>query len=151
MLWNITVFISLRMLTDIERLKDSQQDESSRDSYSSDRHHSSSRGREQSRERNSSDSYRKGSDSRKRPYSFFSNGKDHRERDHYRERQDRLVTVMLNKCTSVSDSSTFKLSNYIQRCIRVLFHDEYKINLRCHSLGPAFAVSLCFCYEFLVH
>ncbi|XP_062869656.1 chromodomain-helicase-DNA-binding protein 1 isoform X2 [Trichomycterus rosablanca] len=72
--------------TDIERLKDIQQDESSRDSYSSDRHHSSSRSHEQNKERHPSDSYRKGSDSRKRPYSSFSNGKDHR--DHYRDRQD---------------------------------------------------------------
>uniref|UniRef100_A0AAR2IYI5 DNA helicase n=1 Tax=Pygocentrus nattereri TaxID=42514 RepID=A0AAR2IYI5_PYGNA len=72
------------------RLKDSQQDESSRDSYSSDRHHSASRSHEQSKERQASDSYRKGSDSRKRPYPSFSNGKDHRERerDHYRDRQD---------------------------------------------------------------
>uniref|UniRef100_A0AAY5EE85 DNA helicase n=1 Tax=Electrophorus electricus TaxID=8005 RepID=A0AAY5EE85_ELEEL len=74
--------------TDIERLKESQQDESSRDSYSSERHHSASRSHEQGKERHPSDSYRKGSDTRKRPYTSFSNGKDHRERDHYRERQD---------------------------------------------------------------
>uniref|UniRef100_A0A4W4H2H3 DNA helicase n=1 Tax=Electrophorus electricus TaxID=8005 RepID=A0A4W4H2H3_ELEEL len=74
--------------SDIERLKESQQDESSRDSYSSERHHSASRSHEQGKERHPSDSYRKGSDTRKRPYTSFSNGKDHRERDHYRERQD---------------------------------------------------------------
>uniref|UniRef100_A0AAY4D3R2 DNA helicase n=1 Tax=Denticeps clupeoides TaxID=299321 RepID=A0AAY4D3R2_9TELE len=68
--------------TDIERLKDSHHDESSRDSYSSDRHHSSSRYHEHSKDRHTSESYRKSSDSRKRPYSNFSNGKDHR--DHYR-------------------------------------------------------------------
>lgn len=74
--------------TDIERLKESQQDDSSRDSYSSDRHHSTSRTQEQSKERLPSDPYRKNTDSRKRPYPSFSNGKDHRERDHYRERPD---------------------------------------------------------------
>uniref|UniRef100_A0AAQ4PHI8 DNA helicase n=1 Tax=Gasterosteus aculeatus aculeatus TaxID=481459 RepID=A0AAQ4PHI8_GASAC len=72
----------------------------SRDSYSSDRHPPSSRYHESSssssKERHSSESHRKtAGDSRKRPYSSFSNGKDHR--DHYRpdsrerdrERQDR--------------------------------------------------------------
>uniref|UniRef100_A0A3Q4GQ48 Chromodomain helicase DNA binding protein 1 n=1 Tax=Neolamprologus brichardi TaxID=32507 RepID=A0A3Q4GQ48_NEOBR len=72
---------------DIERLKDSShQDESSRDSYSSDRHQPSGRHFESStsKERHSSDSHRKSTagESRKRPYSSFSNGKDHR--DHYR-------------------------------------------------------------------
>uniref|UniRef100_A0AAX7ST26 DNA helicase n=1 Tax=Astatotilapia calliptera TaxID=8154 RepID=A0AAX7ST26_ASTCA len=71
----------------IERLKDSShQDESSRDSYSSDRHQPSGRHFESStsKERHSSDSHRKSTagESRKRPYSSFSNGKDHR--DHYR-------------------------------------------------------------------
>ncbi|TNM92483.1 hypothetical protein fugu_019495 [Takifugu bimaculatus] len=75
--------------TDNERLKDSiQQDESSRDSCSSDRHQSSGRYYDSSKDRHSSESLRKssaaGADSRKRPYSAFSNGKDHRERDHYR-------------------------------------------------------------------
>uniref|UniRef100_A0A673IAB3 Chromodomain-helicase-DNA-binding protein 1-like n=1 Tax=Sinocyclocheilus rhinocerous TaxID=307959 RepID=A0A673IAB3_9TELE len=67
----------------------SQQDDSSRDSYSSDRHHSS-RYHEHSKDRHAGDSYRKSSDARKRPYSSFSNGKDHRERerDQYRERGD---------------------------------------------------------------
>uniref|UniRef100_A0A8C1UXN7 Chromodomain helicase DNA binding protein 1 n=1 Tax=Cyprinus carpio TaxID=7962 RepID=A0A8C1UXN7_CYPCA len=65
---------------DVERLKESQQDDSSRDSYSSDRHHSS-RYHEHSKDRHAGDSYRKSSDPRKRPYSSFSNGKDHRERE----------------------------------------------------------------------
>ncbi|RXN11828.1 chromodomain-helicase-DNA-binding 1 [Labeo rohita] len=75
---------------DVERIKESQQDDSSRDSYSSDRHHSS-RYHEHSKDRHTGDSYRKSSDSRKRPYSSFSNGKDHRERerDQYRERGER--------------------------------------------------------------
>lgn len=86
------------MSSDIERLKDSShQDESSRDSYSSDRHQPSGRHFESStsKERHSSDSHRKSTagESRKRPYSSFSNGKDHR--DHYRpdsrdrDKQDR--------------------------------------------------------------
>uniref|UniRef100_A0A673I9Y0 Chromodomain-helicase-DNA-binding protein 1-like n=1 Tax=Sinocyclocheilus rhinocerous TaxID=307959 RepID=A0A673I9Y0_9TELE len=65
---------------DVERIKESQQDDSSRDSYSSDRHHSS-RYHEHSKDRHAGDSYRKSSDARKRPYSSFSNGKDHRERE----------------------------------------------------------------------
>lgn len=75
------------MLSDTERIKESQQDDSSRDSSSSDRHHSS-RYHEHGKDRHPSDSYRKSADSRKRPYPSFSNGKDHRERDrdHYRER-----------------------------------------------------------------
>uniref|UniRef100_A0A671KVG6 Chromodomain-helicase-DNA-binding protein 1-like n=1 Tax=Sinocyclocheilus anshuiensis TaxID=1608454 RepID=A0A671KVG6_9TELE len=64
----------------VERIKESQQDDSSRDSYSSDRHHSS-RYHEHSKDRHAGDSYRKSSDARKRPYSSFSNGKDHRERE----------------------------------------------------------------------
>uniref|UniRef100_A0A8C1KR50 Chromodomain helicase DNA binding protein 1 n=1 Tax=Cyprinus carpio TaxID=7962 RepID=A0A8C1KR50_CYPCA len=61
-----------------------------RDSYSSDRHHSS-RYHEHSKDRHAGDSYRKSSDPRKRPYSSFSNGKDHREREReqYRERGER--------------------------------------------------------------
>lgn len=76
--------------SDIERIKESQHDDSSRDSSSSDRHHTS-RYHEHNKERNPSDSYRKNTDSRKRPYPSFSNGKDHRERerDHYRERGER--------------------------------------------------------------
>uniref|UniRef100_A0A8C0YD20 Chromodomain helicase DNA binding protein 1 n=1 Tax=Cyprinus carpio carpio TaxID=630221 RepID=A0A8C0YD20_CYPCA len=72
------------------RIKESQQDDSSRDSYSSDRHHSS-RYHEHSKDRHAGDSYRKSSDPRKRPYSSFSNGKDHREREReqYRERGER--------------------------------------------------------------
>ncbi|KTF84689.1 hypothetical protein cypCar_00019102 [Cyprinus carpio] len=75
---------------DVERIKESQQDDSSRDSYSSDRHHSS-RYHEHSKDRHAGDSYRKSSDPRKRPYSSFSNGKDHREREReqYRERGER--------------------------------------------------------------
>lgn len=82
-------FIHSFIHADLERLRDnSHQDESSRDSCSSDR-------RYHDKERHGSDPQRKGAatamESRKRPYSSFSNGKDHR--DHYgpeaRDRQDR--------------------------------------------------------------
>uniref|UniRef100_A0A7N6A2T5 DNA helicase n=1 Tax=Anabas testudineus TaxID=64144 RepID=A0A7N6A2T5_ANATE len=78
------VIYLLFLSSDIERLKDnSHQDESSRDSYCSERHQTSGRYHE-SKERLSSESHKKnaGGESRKRPYSSFSNGKDHR--DHYR-------------------------------------------------------------------
>lgn len=84
--------------SDVERLKDSSHhDDSSRDSYSSDRHPPSARHHDSSsgKERHSFDSHKKTTvgESRKRPYSSFSNGKDHRDRDHYRadhrDRQDR--------------------------------------------------------------
>ncbi|KAK2513411.1 Chd1 [Columba guinea] len=59
---------------DVERLKENtNHDDSSRDSYSSDRHLSQYH-----------DAYKK-SDCRKRPYSAFSNGKDHRDWDHYKQ------------------------------------------------------------------
>uniref|UniRef100_A0A8C2FBA4 Chromodomain helicase DNA binding protein 1 n=1 Tax=Cyprinus carpio TaxID=7962 RepID=A0A8C2FBA4_CYPCA len=86
----LCVTLNAVVLVDVERLKESQQDDSSRDSYSSDRHHSS-RYHEHSKDRHAGDSYRKSSDPRKRPYSSFSNGKDHREREReqYRERGER--------------------------------------------------------------
>lgn len=73
----------------MERLKDgSHHDDSSRDSYSSDRHPPAPRHHDGggSKERHAAESHRKSSltESRKRPYTYFSNGKDHRDRDHYR-------------------------------------------------------------------
>lgn len=68
---------------DMERLKENtNHDDSSRDGYSSDRHLSQCH--DHHKDRHQGDSYKK-SDSRKRPYSSFSNGKDHREWDHYRQ------------------------------------------------------------------
>uniref|UniRef100_A0A8C0YC90 Chromodomain helicase DNA binding protein 1 n=1 Tax=Cyprinus carpio carpio TaxID=630221 RepID=A0A8C0YC90_CYPCA len=86
----LCVTLNAVVFADVERIKESQQDDSSRDSYSSDRHHSS-RYHEHSKDRHAGDSYRKSSDPRKRPYSSFSNGKDHREREReqYRERGER--------------------------------------------------------------
>ncbi|MEQ2267774.1 transcriptional regulator [Xenotaenia resolanae] len=83
---------------DVERLKDnSHQDDSSRDSYTSDRHQPFGRYHESSgnKDRHSSEYHKKTSvvDSRKRPQSTFSNGKDHR--DHFRadsrDRQDSVT------------------------------------------------------------
>ncbi|XP_071996127.1 chromodomain-helicase-DNA-binding protein 1 isoform X3 [Engystomops pustulosus] len=72
---------------DVERLKENtNHDDSSRDSYSSDRHLSQYHDHHH-KDRHHSDSYNK-SDSRKRPYSNFSNGKDHRDWDHH-YKQDR--------------------------------------------------------------
>lgn len=73
--------------SDNDRLKDSlPQDESSRDSCSSDRHQPAGRYHDGGKDRHTSESLRKSSaaDSRKRAYAAFSNGKDHRDRDHYR-------------------------------------------------------------------
>ncbi|XP_058512186.1 chromodomain-helicase-DNA-binding protein 1 isoform X2 [Ochotona princeps] len=68
---------------DVERLKEStNHDESSRDGYSSERH--LSQHHDHHKERHQGDAYKK-SESRKRPYSCFSNGKDHREWDHYKQ------------------------------------------------------------------
>ncbi|XP_040277512.1 chromodomain-helicase-DNA-binding protein 1 [Bufo bufo] len=72
---------------DVERLKENtNHDDSSRDSYSSDRHLSQYHDHHH-KDRHHSDAYKK-SDSRKRPYSNFSNGKDHRDWDHH-HKQDR--------------------------------------------------------------
>uniref|UniRef100_A0ACB8EQJ5 Transcriptional regulator n=1 Tax=Sphaerodactylus townsendi TaxID=933632 RepID=A0ACB8EQJ5_9SAUR len=68
---------------DVERLKENtNHDDSSRDSYSSDRH--LPQYHDHHKDRLHGDAYKK-SDSRKRPYSAFSNGKDHRDWDHYKQ------------------------------------------------------------------
>lgn len=75
---------------DMERLKENtNHDDSSRDGYSSDRHLSQCH--DHHKDRHQGDSYKK-SDSRKRPYSSFSNGKDHREWDHYRQDSSRYYS-----------------------------------------------------------
>lgn len=67
---------------DVERLKENtNHDDSSRDSYSSERH--LPQYHDHHKDRLHGDAYKK-SDSRKRPYSTFSNGKDHRDWDHYK-------------------------------------------------------------------
>ncbi|XP_037340666.2 chromodomain-helicase-DNA-binding protein 1 [Pungitius pungitius] len=121
---------------DIERLKDnSHQDDSSRDSYSSDRHPPSSRYHESSssKERHSSESHRKtAGDSRKRPYSSFSNGKDHR--DHYRpdsrdrDRQDRFYNDGKHR-----KLEEFRSSRDHRQDVKDHSHSEHRSSYRYHS------------------
>ncbi|KAG7221215.1 hypothetical protein INR49_017432, partial [Caranx melampygus] len=136
--------------TDVERLKDnSHQDESSRDSYSSDRHQASGRYHESSsKERHSSESHRKttGGESRKRPHSSFSNGKDHRDRDHYRpdsrdrDRHDRYYNDSKHrKLEEFRSSRDHRLdakdySHSDQRSYR--YHSDWQSEQRASASGP---------------
>ncbi|XP_064032289.1 chromodomain-helicase-DNA-binding protein 1 isoform X3 [Pogoniulus pusillus] len=87
---------------DVERLKENtNHDDSSMDSYSSDRH--LSQYHDHHKDRHQGDAYKR-SDSRKRSYSAFSNGKDHRNWDHYK--QDRRY---------YSDSKHRKLDDHRSR------------------------------------
>ncbi|KAJ6669748.1 hypothetical protein lerEdw1_000297 [Lerista edwardsae] len=73
----------IRNPADVERLKENtNHDDSSRDSYSSERH--LPQYHDHHKDRLHGDAYKK-SDSRKRSYSTFSNGKDHRDWDHYKQ------------------------------------------------------------------
>uniref|UniRef100_A0A8C4VUR3 Chromodomain helicase DNA binding protein 1 n=1 Tax=Gopherus evgoodei TaxID=1825980 RepID=A0A8C4VUR3_9SAUR len=73
--------------THIQLKENTNHDDSSRDSYSSDRH--LSQYHDHHKDRHQGDAYKK-SDSRKRPYSAFSNGKDHRDWDHYKQDSRKL-------------------------------------------------------------
>uniref|UniRef100_A0A3B5MHD2 Uncharacterized protein n=1 Tax=Xiphophorus couchianus TaxID=32473 RepID=A0A3B5MHD2_9TELE len=115
---------------DVERLKDSShQDDSSRDSYCSDRHQPSGRYSESSsnKDRHGSEYHKKTSvvDSRKRPYSSFSNGKDHR--DHYkadsRDRQDRYHRKL----------EEFRTNRDHRQEVKELSHSDYRSSYRYHS------------------
>uniref|UniRef100_A0A4W6DQ53 Chromodomain helicase DNA binding protein 1 n=1 Tax=Lates calcarifer TaxID=8187 RepID=A0A4W6DQ53_LATCA len=121
--------------SDVEKLKDnSHQDESSRDSYSSERHQTSGRHHESSssKERHSSESHRKtaGGESRKRPYSSFSNGKDHRDRDHYRpdsrdrDRQDRYHRLDMKDYSHSDQRSSYR------------YHSDWQTEQRASACGP---------------
>uniref|UniRef100_A0A8C5TGU4 DNA helicase n=1 Tax=Malurus cyaneus samueli TaxID=2593467 RepID=A0A8C5TGU4_9PASS len=82
---NISSIVNTHVIRnpDVERLKENaNHDDSSRDSYSSDRH--LSQYHDHHKDRHQGDAYKK-SDSRKRGYSAFSNGKDHRDWDHYKQ------------------------------------------------------------------
>ncbi|XP_009071657.1 PREDICTED: chromodomain-helicase-DNA-binding protein 1-like, partial [Acanthisitta chloris] len=104
---------------DVERLKENtNHDDSSRDSYSSDRH--LSQYYDHPKDRHQGDAYKK-SDSRKRPYSAFSNGKDHRDWDHYK--QDSRY---------YSDSKHRKLDDYRSRDHRSSLEGSLK-DSRVHS------------------
>uniref|UniRef100_A0A8B9J066 DNA helicase n=1 Tax=Amazona collaria TaxID=241587 RepID=A0A8B9J066_9PSIT len=70
-------------ILNVEGLKENtNHDDSSRDSYSSDRHLPQCH--DHHKDRHQRDAHKK-SDSRKRSYSSFSNGKDHRDWDHYEQ------------------------------------------------------------------
>ncbi|KAM3844850.1 chromodomain-helicase-DNA-binding protein 1 isoform 3-T3 [Vipera latastei] len=98
---------------DVERLKENtNHDDSSRDSYSSDRY--LSQYHDHHKDRLHGDSYKK-SDSRKRPYSTFSNGKDHRDWDHYK--QDNRY---------YSDSKHRKLDDHRNRDHRLNMEGSFK-------------------------
>ncbi|XP_017289508.1 chromodomain-helicase-DNA-binding protein 1 isoform X1 [Kryptolebias marmoratus] len=121
---------------DVERLKDgAHHDESSRDSYSSDRHPPSARHHESSgaKERHSFESHKKTTigESRKRPYSSFSNGKDHRDRDHYRadnrDRQDRYYDSKHRKLEEIRTSRDHRLD------AKDLSHSDHRSSYRYHS------------------
>ncbi|XP_035523692.1 chromodomain-helicase-DNA-binding protein 1-like [Morone saxatilis] len=135
---------------DIERLKDnSHQDESSRDSCSSDRHQPSGRYHESSKERHSSESHRKttGGESRKRPYSSFSNGKDHRDRDHYRpdsrerDRQDRYYNDSKHRKLEEFRSSRdhrpdMKDHSHSDHRSSYRYHSDWQTEQRASASGP---------------
>uniref|UniRef100_A0A8C1U827 Chromodomain helicase DNA binding protein 1 n=1 Tax=Cyprinus carpio TaxID=7962 RepID=A0A8C1U827_CYPCA len=94
-----------------------------RDSYSSDRHHSS-RYHEHSKDRHAGDSYRKSSDPRKRPYSSFSNGKDHREREreqYYSESKHRRLDEHRSSREHRSESNSKDRTHSEHR-----FHSEHR-------------------------
>ncbi|XP_058681976.1 chromodomain-helicase-DNA-binding protein 1 isoform X3 [Poecile atricapillus] len=104
---------------DVERLKENtNHDDSSRDSYSSDRH--LSQYHDHHKDRHQGDAYKK-SDSRKRPYSAFSNGKDHRDWDHYKQ-----------ESRYHSDSKHRKLDDYRSRDHRSSLEGSLK-DSRVHS------------------
>uniref|UniRef100_A0A8C0UDT8 Chromodomain helicase DNA binding protein 1 n=1 Tax=Cyanistes caeruleus TaxID=156563 RepID=A0A8C0UDT8_CYACU len=104
---------------DVERLKENtNHDDSSRDSYSSDRH--LSQYHDHHKDRHQGDAYKK-SDSRKRPYSAFSNGKDHRDWDHYKQ-----------ESRYYSDSKHRKLDDYRSRDHRSSLEGSLK-DSRVHS------------------
>uniref|UniRef100_A0A8C4IAW1 DNA helicase n=1 Tax=Dicentrarchus labrax TaxID=13489 RepID=A0A8C4IAW1_DICLA len=128
--------------SDIERLKDnSHQDESSRDSCSSDRHQPSGRYHESSKERHSSESHRRttGGESRKRPYSSFSNGKDHRDRDHYRpdsrerDRQDRKLEEFRSSRDHRPDIKDHSHSDHRSS---YRYHSDWQTEQRASASGP---------------
>ncbi|NXH16224.1 CHD1 protein, partial [Bucco capensis] len=104
---------------DVERLKENtNHDDSSRDSYSSDRQ--LSQYHDHHKDKHQGDAYKK-SDSKKRPYSAFSNGKDHRDWDHYKQ-DSRYYT----------DSKCRKLDDYRSRDHRANLEGSLK-DSRAHS------------------
>uniref|UniRef100_A0A8C5RKI6 Chromodomain helicase DNA binding protein 1 n=1 Tax=Laticauda laticaudata TaxID=8630 RepID=A0A8C5RKI6_LATLA len=109
---------------DVERLKENtNHDDSSMDSYSSDRY--LSQYHDHHKDRLHGDSYKK-NDSRKRPYSTFSNGKDHRDWDHYKQ-DNRNRDHRLNLEGNYSHHKSSRDYRY---------HSDWQMDHRASSSGP---------------
>uniref|UniRef100_A0A3Q2Y1N5 Chromodomain helicase DNA binding protein 1 n=1 Tax=Hippocampus comes TaxID=109280 RepID=A0A3Q2Y1N5_HIPCM len=133
-----SISYSVLSVADIERLRDnSHQDDSSRDSYSSDRHQPSARYHDSSKEKHSSEAPRKTAESRKRPYSSFSNGKDHR--DHYRpdsrdrDRQDRKLEELRSSKDHRPDLKDLSHSDHRSS---YRYHSDWQTEQRASASGP---------------
>uniref|UniRef100_A0A8C6IZD7 DNA helicase n=1 Tax=Melopsittacus undulatus TaxID=13146 RepID=A0A8C6IZD7_MELUD len=94
-----------------------------RDSYSSDRH--LSQYHDHHKDRHQGDAYKK-SDSRKRPYSAFSNGKDHRDWDHYKQDNHRIYSDH----RSASEYSHHKSPRDYR------YHSDWQMDHRASGSGP---------------
>uniref|UniRef100_A0A4W5NSC2 Chromodomain helicase DNA binding protein 1 n=1 Tax=Hucho hucho TaxID=62062 RepID=A0A4W5NSC2_9TELE len=132
---------------DIERLKDnSHHEDSGRDRYSSELHLSSPRYHEHSGSKDSdngdrhtsTDPYRR-KDSRKRPYSSFSNGKDHRDRCRS-DRQDSRDRRMDSKERSHSDhhshSKHRSCSEHKSSSRGDSYHSDWQVDHRASACWP---------------
>uniref|UniRef100_A0A670Y819 Chromodomain helicase DNA binding protein 1 n=1 Tax=Pseudonaja textilis TaxID=8673 RepID=A0A670Y819_PSETE len=106
-----------------QETQNTNHDDSSRDSYSSDRY--LSQYHDHHKDRLHGDSYKK-SDSRKRPYSTFSNGKDHRDWDHYKQ-DNRNRDHRLNLEGNYSHHKSSRDYRY---------HSDWQMDHRASSSGP---------------
>uniref|UniRef100_A0A8C6XAW0 Chromodomain helicase DNA binding protein 1 n=1 Tax=Naja naja TaxID=35670 RepID=A0A8C6XAW0_NAJNA len=106
-----------------QETQNTNHDDSSRDSYSSDRY--LSQYHDHHKDRLHGDSYKK-SDSRKRPYSTFSNGKDHRDWDHYKQ-DIRNRDHRLNLEGNYSHHKSSRDYRY---------HSDWQMDHRASSSGP---------------
>uniref|UniRef100_A0A8D2PJI7 Chromodomain helicase DNA binding protein 1 n=1 Tax=Zosterops lateralis melanops TaxID=1220523 RepID=A0A8D2PJI7_ZOSLA len=103
----------------------------SRDSYSSDRH--LSQYHDHHKERHQGDAYKK-SDSRKRPYSAFSNGKDHRDWDHYKQDSRSRDHRSNHRIHSDHRSSSEYSHHKSPRDYR--YHSDWQMDHRASGSGP---------------
>uniref|UniRef100_A0A8C0UEB0 Chromodomain helicase DNA binding protein 1 n=1 Tax=Cyanistes caeruleus TaxID=156563 RepID=A0A8C0UEB0_CYACU len=122
-----------------ESQENTNHDDSSRDSYSSDRH--LSQYHDHHKDRHQGDAYKK-SDSRKRPYSAFSNGKDHRDWDHYKQERSLKDSRVHSDHRSHSDhrihsdhrSSSEYSHHKSPRDYR--YHSDWQMDHRASGSGP---------------
>uniref|UniRef100_A0A8C5RMP3 Chromodomain helicase DNA binding protein 1 n=1 Tax=Laticauda laticaudata TaxID=8630 RepID=A0A8C5RMP3_LATLA len=106
-----------------QETQNTNHDDSSMDSYSSDRY--LSQYHDHHKDRLHGDSYKK-NDSRKRPYSTFSNGKDHRDWDHYKQ-DNRNRDHRLNLEGNYSHHKSSRDYRY---------HSDWQMDHRASSSGP---------------